>query len=127
MISGPFLDTQERGEMIERSLRRLSMAQLRSRFRNLFGHSPRNRLGERRNPLIHTLILAKLEPGLRLSIPKRPGPPVKEVVFHILNQEPDMDPDKIVEWVKQECPESQITSKEIPWYRFQQKRLQLPV
>lgn len=110
--------------MIERSLRRLSMAQLRSRFRNLFGHSPRNRLGERRNPLIHTLVLAKLEPGLKLRIPKRIGPPVKELVFHILNQEPDMPSHQIVEWVKLECPESQITSKEIPWYRYQQNRLQ---
>lgn len=124
MINGPFLTYQERGEAIERKLRRLSMVQLRSRFRNLFHHSPRNRLGQRRNSLIHRLVLAYLEPGLNLKPPKRLGAPVKVILFHLLKNMSDMPSQQMVEYVKHECPESRLTVKEIPWYRYQFRKLE---
>lgn len=118
-IDQPYLTGQERGEQIERGLRRLSTAQLCSRYRRLFGHAPRNRLGQRRNSLVLHLIYAMIEPGLRLKPPRWRGPVLKELMFHIFRVFPDISAEQILDWVKRDCPDSRMTAKEIPWYRHE--------
>lgn len=119
-IEGPFQTYKERLDDIWSGLRRLSTAQLRQRYRGIYGNRPRKRLS--REGLLRAVMGARIEPGIIISLKARNGPKVYEIVFDILYQKPGINPGEVEEEVRQQCPGSRFSRREVPWYRFQMKR-----